>query len=205
MATNPYIDRIMDRVRIRVPGTLDGVTQIELFDAVNEFLANTNAWQDTIEVELKPGKFVYDLTPSGGSAETWRIMSVKNVDGTPYRLPAWMTIPGELQTSSDVTEKTKIMVTVALAPGLMGKKQTYPDIPDYIWNDYYDIILDGVISRLMSQPAKPYSNPQMALFHGKKFNSGCNVAKWQLENGRLYRGQNWRFPQTFAGRNLRRP
>src|SRR6478609_1794523 len=184
MATNPLIDRVMDQIRVKMPGALDGVTQMELWNTLDDFLVRTNVWTGETEVKLKVGKLE---------------------DGTNYPIKAWISTPGTITFASGVSEPKTIVATVALTVGDPGKRQVYPDVPDWIWGDYYDVIIDGTIGRLFGHPAKPYSNPQMALFHLKQYSAGCDQAKWMVNRGRRMEGQRWMFPQSYAGRLLRRP
>jgi len=205
MATNPLIDRVMDQIRVKMPGALDGVTQMELWNTLDDFLVRTNVWTGETEVKLKVGKLEADLDSPTAGASIWRLMAVKNEDGTNYPIKAWISTPGTITFASGVSEPKTIVATVALTVGDPGKRQVYPDVPDWIWGDYYDVIIDGTIGRLFGHPAKPYSNPQMALFHLKQYSAGCDQAKWMVNRGRRMEGQRWMFPQSYAGRLLRRP
>jgi hypothetical protein len=53
---------------------------------------------------------------------------------------------------------------------------------------------------MMSQLAKPYSSPAMAQMHLRAFKSGVSQAKVEASHQNVYRGQSWRFPQTYARR-----
>jgi hypothetical protein len=205
MATNPLIDRIMDQLRLKLPGALDGVTQIELWNTVDDFLCRTNVWIADTEVKLKPDKIQADLDSPTAGASIWRLMELRNEDGSHYPVAAWIPVPGTLQFASPSNEAKVLVATVALTIGDPGKRQVYPDMPDWIWSDYYDVLIDGTIGRMYGQPAKPYSNPQMAAYHLKSFTSGVNQSKWMASRGRRMEGQRWRFPQSYAGRMLRRP
>jgi hypothetical protein len=44
-----------------------------------------------------------------------------------------------------------------------------PDFPDWFFIHYKQEITDGVLSRMMSQPAKPYFSREGFMYHGRKF------------------------------------
>lgn len=70
-----------------------------------------------------------------------------------------------------------LMMTVALKPS--------PDangIEDSIFNEYREAIIHGALARLTLSPKKPYTNAQLAQYHGQQFaiktgNAGMRVAR----------------------------
>jgi len=76
----------------------------------------------------------------------------------------------------------------------------FPILPDWMWDKHYACILDGVLSRMMSQPGKPYSSERLAIYHGRRFRNAIASARVEAMRSNKYRGQNWQFPQ-FAGRS----
>jgi hypothetical protein len=72
--------------------------------------------------------------------------------------------------------------------------------PDYMLEKWMDYIGSGVLARLMTQPAKPYSSLQGAQFHGRKFNEGVGLARKEVRNMFVYDGQRWAFPQGWNSR-----
>ena len=63
-----------------------------------------------------------------------------------------------------------------------------------------DDVLSGLLGRMMSQPAKPYTNMQLSVYHMRRFRDGIARAKVEAMHQNVYRAQSWRFPQTFARR-----
>jgi len=72
-----------------------------------------------------------------------------------------------------------------------------PFMPDWIVEKYQDTLLDGVLSRIMIHPAKPYSSAQGAMLHGKRFNMGKGQARNDARHGATFGVQRWSFPQQF--------
>jgi hypothetical protein len=60
MACTPA-DRLMQSLRVRVPGATDGVIELELFNVVDEFLRRTSAWKYDQEIALIEGNLEYPL------------------------------------------------------------------------------------------------------------------------------------------------
>jgi hypothetical protein len=78
-----------------------------------------------------------------------------------------------------------------------------PVFPAWILSKYGNDFLDGLMGRMMSQIAKPYSNTAMGTYHTKKFNNAMSQAKVEALHQNVYRGQSWRFPQSFQVRRFR--
>jgi hypothetical protein len=78
-----------------------------------------------------------------------------------------------------------------------------PFMPAWIADKYFDVLLDGLLSRVMVHPAKPYTNEKGAAFHGRRFMSGIGTARTDVRHGGIYGSQRWRFPQSFATRSQR--
>lgn len=77
-----------------------------------------------------------------------------------------------------------------------------PNVPDWIVDKYGECITDGVISKLMLQPGKPYSSQAGAAFHGRRHFQSIGQARQDARHMNTYGSQRWAFPQNF---NYRRP
>jgi hypothetical protein len=74
-----------------------------------------------------------------------------------------------------------------------------PDtIPDWIIEKYFEYIAHGVIAKLMLQPNKSYSSPQIAQYNMRKFHEGVGIARTESRHMFTYSGQRWVYPQTFV-------
>ena len=202
---NADMNRLMDHARIRLPGALDAAIQMELFSALREFFTSSNCWYEDIdftalptdvEYFADPDAFTYDLVPTEGSIT--RLMFVRDDEGR--RISATMPTPGLLVLGYAPDETKTYTARVALTVVDPVTREGYPQFPDWVLQKYGNEILDGVLGRMMSQIAKPYSNPTMALMHLRKFKQTISKAKVEASVGNVYRGQNWLYPQTFASR-----
>lgn len=54
-------DRLMQSLRVHVPGATDPMIELELFNVVDEFLRRTSAWRYENEIELQRDTWEYDL------------------------------------------------------------------------------------------------------------------------------------------------
>lgn len=72
-----------------------------------------------------------------------------------------------------------------------------PFMPDWFVQKYHEVFLNGLLSKVMVHPSKPYTNKEAAMFHGRKFLSGIGTARMEARHGSVYGAQRWSFPQSF--------
>lgn len=202
------MNRLLDHARIRLPGALDAAMQLEFFSVVDEFLQRTNLWYEDITFTVNPSTdsylenpaaYTFTLTPTQGTIV--RLMGV--IDGRGAVQPATMPTLEALVLSYLPSEVSTYTARVSLSVTDPVTSEGNPDFPEWILGRYGSDLLEGVLGRMMSQIAKPYSAPQMAAVHLRNFSKATNQAKVEAMHQNLYRGQSWRFPQTYSSRNQR--
>ena len=194
---NADLTRLMDNARVRLPGAVDGAIKLELFAVLNDFFQGTNCWRENIPFAVTPSSQEYEITPYSVSTIN-RLMRVYNANG--FAVNALMPIPGTVNLAYAPDTDTTLTATVALTVTDPVTREEFPEFPEWVLNKYNTCILDGLLARMMSQAAKPYSNAKMAMFHGKEYTGGVSFAKVETERNNVYRNQSWRFPQTFNRR-----
>ncbi len=202
---NADMNRLIDHARIRLPGALDAAIQMELFAALNEFFQKSNIWFEDIQFPVQstndtylenPEAFTYDVIPTQGTIT--RLVGVVNSQEMPVK--ASMPTLGQvvLVYSPDMADTYTARVALTVVDPVT--RDGYPEFPDWIMTKYGNGILEGVLGRMMSQIAKPYTSPQGAQFHLRNFKQVVSQAKVEAGRQNVYRGQSWRFPQAFASR-----
>lgn len=188
------LTRLMNNVRLRVPGALDSAIQLELFNVLDEFLRETNVWQEAINFRTRAATADYSIEPESVSTIV-RLIKLQNSDE--IDVAATMELPGELVLKLEPSATETLTATVALTVNDPVNRENYPEFPAWILDKYWLGFVDGILSRMMSMPAKPYSNTQLAIFHGRKFAGLKATAKSEVLHKNLHNGQAWRFP-SFA-------
>lgn len=205
---NADMNRLMDNARIRLPGALDAGIKLELFSVLNEFFQESNIWYEDIDFAVtptaytyleSPSSYTYDIEPADQGVIN-RLMGVVSITGTLQS--AVMPIPGSIILGHSPNQADTYRARVSKTITDPVTRDGYPLFPDWLLNKYGNDILDGVLGRMMSQLAKPYSNVNLAGVHLKLFKQAVNKARTEATHQNLYRGQRWSFPQTFA-RNRR--
>lgn len=186
--------RLMNSLRMRLPGALDDAIRAEYFSTVNEFFQGSNLWQTEITLSVTPGTLSYTITPPSGAV----VRLVALVNGGGFPVDASMEVPGTIDLYFDPNVAQTYTATVVLTVDDPVDGEGYPAYPSWVLNKYGNEILDGVLGRMMTQLGKPYSNQQLGIYHLRRFQSAISQAKVEAQHKNLYRGQAWRFPRTFT-------
>jgi hypothetical protein len=207
--SSPDINRLMDNARVKLPGALDAALQMELFLVMKEFFDSTNIWEEEIPFAVtttdlsrvtNPEAFTYEIVPTDG--QIIRLISITDSGGFPQH--GEMAVPGTIVLTYSPNEAGTYTATVSKSISDPVTRQGYPVFPAWVLDRYFDTILSGLLGQMMGQIAKPYSSPQMAQFHMRKFSVGVSRANNEHHHANVMGGQRWRFPQSFTTRRFRR-
>jgi hypothetical protein len=195
MAVSRELTRLMENVRIKLPGALDDAIKLELFNVLNEFLTDSRCWLDEVQVDIEPEVVTYEVTPEEDGVVV-SLESFTNSDDSP--VAATMQIPGTVVLTNTPAEEDTCTAKVSLTVMNPDDTNGYPRMPDWLLSKHFNGILHGLLGAMMTQQAKPYTNERMAVYHIRKFRAAIANARAEARRQNLYGGQRWRFPQ-FAG------
>lgn len=190
------LTRVMNNARVHVAGAHDDVLKLELFNVLTEFMKGSHAWKDEVRFTTISGRTTYELVPNE-SATIVSLFGVEDQDELPVK--ATMPVPGTVELASDPGGAYAYVAEVALTVVDPVNSDGYPFMPDWLLARYYDVVLAGVIGAMFTQPAKPWTNERLAIFHTRRFRNGIAMARREARVAHLYEGQNWRFPSAVAG------
>lgn len=202
---NADLNRLMDNARIRLPGALDDTIRLELFATLNEFFQDSNCWYEDIPFEVTPtdltyaqdpDAFSYDVLPALQGSTIVRLIGVWDAQAFPQN--ATMPTPGTVVLRNSPNSAQTYTARVTLTVSDPVTREGYPVFPAWVLNKYTNDILDGLLGRMMSQIAKPYSSAQAAQYHLRAFKRSIATAKVEAQRQNVYRGQSWRFPQAYS-------
>lgn len=201
---NADVLRLVTNAQIRLPGATSQTVQQELFMVADEFFKESNAWREDIQFDVPgtdPNGTVYEVTPSGNVIID-KLMWMRNADGG-GRIFGQMSVPGEITLSTYPSSPAKYIATVALTVTDPTQRDGYVSFPDWVLAKYRGVFLNGILGKMMSQPAKPYTNTQLSVYYIKLFTSGKAAARVDAQRANVYKAQAWNFP-SFGGRSQRR-
>lgn len=187
--------RIFDMARARLPGVLEDTMKHELFAVLDEFFQNSEIWTEDIPVSVNTTNRDYDLESNENCAAVVRLQSVANSDD--IQIAAAMPTGGTLHLRDLPSAADTYTVTAVLTVGDPVRQDEVPDAPDWVLIKYRVGLVDGLLSRLMSQPAKPYSSERYAIYHARRFRNAMAQARSDARHQNLSGGQRWAYPQNF--------
>jgi hypothetical protein len=187
-------DRLMQNLMAKLPGATEALLHAELFNTIDEACREGWLWRETISVPLVEGNDTYTLAPAG--TEVVYVFSIApeedTVGGVLYEYGKLTVV--DLPTAEE--EGMKVYAVVALTPSHdVDTENVEGWIPGDMWSEHYQMFMSGVMHRMTAQPAKPYTNPQLAVFYGRKFRSDLAYARRKVDTGGVPGAQRWRFPR----------
>lgn len=185
-------DRLINNAIARLPSASEPVIRAEVWNVVDKFCRESWAWRETIEVPLVALQQSYEPTPPG--TEIIHVFNVSHetmdVKGTVYELGV-ITLPAAPVT---VDPAKPLFVVAALTPAIDAGADVENLIPQDMWSAHHQVLLSGLLATMMGHPAKPYSNPNMALFYLRDFRAETTNARQRARLGMTIGAQQWRFP-----------
>lgn len=189
-------DRLMNNARNYLPGATDTAIQLELFNVLNEFFQDSNIWTEDIEFTVTAGDDPADTTyyiEAESVASINRLIGI--VDSNDNPVGGTMAVPGEIVLDNEPGQNDTYTATVALTVNDPTARDGYPEYPQWILNKYSLGLISGVVGRMMAQPAKPFTNAQLASFHYKQFRAAVSLASNEAQHKNVDNAQAWRFPR----------
>lgn len=195
------VDRLRMRCQMSLPGALDGPITMAIFSVVSKFCVNTNTlWEDQ-NFLTRVGKLEYEISASEADLYITKLHSVVHnqdnlpvgTQSVPIPIAAYLSSPTTLRLRNMPTEAQRFTMRVVLAPKPTDKFDSIPNIPESFFDKYNEAFTEGVLAEMMAQPAKPYTNERLGIFHGRRFQAMMSTAKIEAVNGELLGGQSWRF------------
>lgn len=184
------VSQLLKRVQITLVGVSDAGLKTELFDVLSEFFNDSSCWTELITISANSANTSYQLTPTEG--QIIRLESV--LDGNSFAVPALMADVGTLILANAPNTTQSYFVTVTKNVSLPNAKEMIPIGPDWVLPLWHVGILDGMLGKLMNQPAKSYSNTEKAVYHLKRFRDAIARARVSKQRANTRGTQAWRFP-----------
>src|SRR4029077_4890593 len=99
MTDSPDVTRLLNTVRVRCPGALDAAIRWEYYGTVNEFLQESNIWQQAIALPVDSSTNIWTLqAPPVTPCSIHRLNNITASDGTQRN--------GNMQTIGTITLDT---------------------------------------------------------------------------------------------------
>lgn len=195
--------RIYDDVKMQIPGVSDAVFKQALYLTLADFFERTNIWIEEVPIAVNPSTLSYPFTLSN-KGRVNRLMIMYD----PAQVPPVRWVMGGIEM------RVPNIITFAYAPAsgatwnaviakVVGSVDTdgYPEMiaPDqWIISKYFDGIESGVLGKLQTMPAKPYTNLKLGAKNWQDYVAERGKARADAIKSNVYGAQRWQFPQNFA-------
>jgi hypothetical protein len=233
-------DRLLQSLRVHVPGATDPLIELELFNVMDEFFRRTSAWRHVSDIDLVENVLEYGFVVPADTTVV-RLMGVthQNIPVVPTSaVGVAQTSIGQLEPSmvfpdgdvvvdphhSDLqgglftyavyrpeyisvtslpdaeARKYPLQVTLALSLARSCLECECGDwaLEEWMWDTFFQDFLDGSLARLYAMPAKPWSNKDLTVYHGKRFRNAMAYRKQESMRGYSFAVPAWRFPRWNA-------
>lgn len=179
------VETLIPLVRVEVPECPDILVQNAILRAAIEFCEKSTFWRETIdELHVSANVAEYDIeTPSGA---TMSEIIWATYDDNPLTAktesqilaytsgaPSYYALlnPRVIKIAPTPTGAGIVRLRAALKP-----KPTATSIRDYVYDEWSEAFYHGALERLFMMPGKPWSNPELALFHQQQFTNAVEDA-----------------------------
>lgn len=189
LGAQPDYERIYDNVQLVVPAVTLNLIKVALWNTVEEFSLRSLYFRDLVGWTMPIGTSKMNFNPySAGFSVCWLL----GQDG----LIAWRVQPPALLI--DLRPPVAARTGTAL---LALKPVSFETVlPAETWTNWFETLLDGTLFRLYGQPSKPWSNTQLAQYHGTRFRQGMNRARGLAAQAYSNQQPAWCYPYAARGR-----
>jgi hypothetical protein len=167
--TSPDIERLYDNVQMLLPSVTLPVIEMELWNTVQEFCIVSTYFRSKIYWEMGRGVSSVDFNPFDANTVVVWVLAVHGLTHWEINPPAQLVdfLPPHAARSG--------WAMVALRPVVFDvvKLGALPEL----FTTWFETMHDGVLFRMFGMPAKPWSSPQLAQYHGTRFRQGMNRAR----------------------------
>ena len=184
LGSNPGLDRLYDNVMAVVPAVGFTLVKMMAWNTIEEFYLRSTAKRETVYWEMAIGVSSVDFNPFDA---TWLVAWILEYTDL-FR--ARIVMPGLLIDTQQPATLRKGSALLALKPVSFST-----NLPLELFEQWFETILDGTLFRLYATPAKPYSSPQLAAYHGGRYRGGVSRAR-AIAQGGYTDGGRWSFPQA---------
>lgn len=187
LSEDPGLSRLYDNVQAVIPGTILSQVKMHAWNTIEEFYQRSTVERRYVNWQMAIGVQSVDFNPYD---ETWLVSWVLSLSGL-YR---WEVIPpGKVQDLMSPDNIRHGRALLALTPVAFAA-----EMPHMLMSQWFETVLDGTLARFFNTPAKPYSSPQLAQYHQRRYYAGISRARAFAQQQNTDGPGRWGFPY-FAG------
>ncbi len=206
-------EQLMNQARVTLVGSSDAGLKGAFYDVCSEFLNDSSSWTQDVQINAVPTRTEYPLQVNEGQVirlvgvTTPPIPQGQQQDATTLPggvfIPALMPDVGTLRLAQAPVSATTYIAQVVTNVSLPTDRAAIPLGPDWLLPIWHVGLLDGLLGKMMMQPAKSYSDKLTGAYHLKRFRDAIARARVSKLRASTNGAQAWRFPQQFRSNTQR--
>src|SRR6185436_123143 len=195
--------RMMNQVRANLTGATDDAIKGQLYNVIDEFFTDSNAWWEGINFNIVAFVQNYTITPSDGMIKRLGVI----IDHYNVTYPSAVTEldPPSANVNLFFPQNTNIAVTAIVYKTIIlpTDKESIPFAPKWLLPMYERAIESGTIGYMQMQGGKVWSNAQLGAINVRRFRDQIAMARTAAARGNLLGGQAWTYPNNFRTNSQR--
>jgi len=196
------LTRMLLDARGKLPGAVPETINAEFYAVAREFCDFTNAWYEEIDIPIVPGTLTYTFSPAADGRIKRLLNLYESTDLNKRPIAAVrMDLPGTIVLAQDPGVTATWVAKVSKVP--ITESGGSASMPDWLFQQYWDTFLAGILSRMHMMGGKPFSNPQMGVVQRRIFLKGMVDARVEALVGNVRGQPTWNFPAFGRGSQRR--
>jgi hypothetical protein len=188
------LKQLLTATNLLLPGASDSGIKVELYEVLTEFFKESSCWTEQVDFSTIADVTDYTLAAVNGG-QIIRLAGI--VDSNNFPVPAFMASPPVISLR-DTPNTVQTFTATVIENVKLPSSGLVPDAPDWLLPKYHNTIRDGLLSRMMMQPEKSYTDLKRATYYDIRFRNGMSTARVDALQRNTMGAQAWRFP--LAGR-----
>lgn len=199
------IEDLYPLIRLEAPGLPEPVLQQEVQDALDNFLADSEAWKYSVPglldwttaadfPTLTPGTEIplgtrvvrYDLVKYASDGTNLKVVPFKSRQQLDREYPDWevrtgtnpvaWTMNGVFEPRIIPTAAANVLSSLVVRV-VLGTDRAAASIPEFILHEFGDFVQWGVLAKVLMLPGKDWTNQAAAAMYKVKYNDAVMKAK----------------------------
>jgi hypothetical protein len=219
-----------NQAELKLSGASNPAIMAEMYDVMTEFFEHSNCWIEALKIDGVAYGREYSLIPTEG--QIIRLIGVVQNSLFSTNAAYEAVEDANPPTSQDIGNWTPVAALMPQPSGgddpnytvfirfpqnvpvamraYVAKNVTQPQdknllpaAPDWLIQRWHNVILDGILGKMMTTPSMTYTDSAQGTYHLKRFQDGIARARVAALKANTFGAQSWNFPANWNTRSQR--
>lgn len=190
LSNEPGVSRLYDNIQAAVPNVTTDMVSLVIWNTIEDFYQRSTYRREHVYWRMDPGVLTLNFDPFDQNWRVCRFLAFRGLSNVKIEPPGRIR---DLSSPPPTSERTG-QCLLALKPDSIQVRLPYD-----VWTNYFDCLLNGALSRLYMQPAKPWSDLRAMQLHAQLYRAGVASARAEAQAGHVREGTSWSFPYFATG------